>query len=77
MKLYSLETIDEQEIEKELIHLQEQKQIMIESLEEVRSLKGGLTVKEEVNQSDHKVRKQVIFEEIWIYPKKEIRGIDF
>ena len=98
MKLYRLGTIDEQEIEKELMVLQEQKKFLTQSLEEIRALQGSLEVKddevidvienfkEEVNQSDPKVRKRVIqtlFEEIRIYPKEgspwnrflEIKGV--
>jgi site-specific DNA recombinase len=98
MKLYRLGTIDEDEIERELLVLQEQKKFLVKSLQEIRELQESLEVKdaevieviknfkEEVNQSDPKLRKMVVhslFEEIRIYPKEgnpwnrflEIKGI--
>ena len=85
MKLYRLGTIDEKEIEKELLGLQERKRELEDKLEEAKAMDESFTItdsdilevvksfREEVNQADPKIRKRVVqtlFREIMIHPKE-------
>ncbi|RJR51801.1 MAG: hypothetical protein C4576_03335 [Desulfobacteraceae bacterium] len=85
MKLYRVGTIDEKEIEKEIVDLQGRKRELEVKLEEMRSLEEGLTVKDEhirevvgnfkkeAEHADPKVRKRLfqdLFREIKVYPKE-------
>jgi site-specific DNA recombinase len=85
MKLYRLGTIDEKEIEEELVDLQGRKRELEAKLEEARTLEESLTIrdedieevvrnlKKELNHADPKIRKraiQTLFSEVKIYPKE-------
>jgi hypothetical protein len=85
MKLYQLGTLDIADIEKQLVPLQEQKKVVSENIDRVRSAKGMgevsngqiisvlLHLGEEFRHADPKIRKRVaqtLFEEIRILPKQ-------
>jgi site-specific DNA recombinase len=85
MKLYRVGTIDEKEIERELVDVQGRKRELEVKLEEMRSLEEGLAVndedirevignfREEADHADPKVRKRLfqdLFREIKIHPKE-------
>jgi site-specific DNA recombinase len=85
MRLYRLGTIDEQEIEREIIELQERKKRLEKSLREVESLQETVDIgnndllevirdfKKEVNNADPKIKKRVVqtlIEDMRIYPKE-------
>ena len=85
MKLYRLDAIDEREIEIEMQELQEQKKVLLVSLEDALAMQRGLEVsndeiiqvienfREEVRHADPRTRKravQTLFDNIRIHPKK-------
>jgi hypothetical protein len=85
MKLYRVGTIDEKEIERELVDLQDRKRELEAKLEEMRSLEEGLAVhdddirevignfRKEADHADPKVRKSLfhtLFREVKIQPKE-------
>jgi site-specific DNA recombinase len=85
MRLYRLGTIDDTEIEAELLPLQIQKKTLADSIENLKADKGVYDISEkdvkevlsnledEVKHADPKIRKrafQTLFEEIRISPKK-------
>jgi len=85
MRLYRLGTIDDAEIEAELVPLQIQKKVLAKSIKDLKAEKGVYEITEkdvkdvlsnledEVKHADPKIRKrafQTLFEEIHIFPKE-------